>query len=135
MPSTEITDDLELLLEIVPTAIREGLEHKSDLDDLIEVIMGLGRCPEARFPGRSIFLGDDALRRADLDHVVDRVGSFTGDNRAGIERTLHRISAMRNRRDVIVGLTCRVGRAVSGTVDILRNVIESVVAARSSWNR
>ena len=125
MPSTEISDDLELLLDIVPTAIREVLENESDLDDLIEVIMDLGRRPEARFPGRSILLGDDAVGRADLDHVVDRVGSFTGDNRAGIERTLHRISAMRNRRDVIVGLTCRVGRAVSGTVDILRNVIES----------
>ena len=125
MPDTEITSDLELLLEVVPTAIREALENETNLDDLIEVIMDLGRRPEARFPGRSVFLADDAMDRAGLDHVVDRVGAFTGDNRAGIERTLHRISAMRNRRGLIIGLTCRVGRAVLGTVDILRNVIES----------
>ncbi len=125
MPGGEITDDLELLLEVVPTSIRGALEGESDLDDLIEVIMDLGRRPEARFPGRSVCLGDGAVGRAEIDHVVDRVGSFSGDNRAGIERTLHRISAMRNRRDIIVGLTCRVGRAVFGTVDILRNVIES----------
>ena len=125
MPGGEITDDLELLLEVVPTSIRGALEGECDLDDLIEVIMDLGRRPEARFPGRSVCLGDGAVGRAEIDHVVDRVGSFSGDNRAGIERTLHRISAMRNRRDIIVGLTCRVGRAVFGTVDILRNVIES----------
>ena len=87
--------------------------------------MDLGRPPEARFPSRALNLGDSAITREDLDYVVHRVGAFTQDNRAGIERTLHRISAIRNRRDVVVGLTCRVGRAVFGTVDILRDVIES----------
>ena len=125
MSSREITDDLELLMDVLPTSIRESLGRESDLDDLIEVIMDLGRRPEARFPQRSVQLGAVPVRREQLDHVTGRVGAFTGDNRAGIERTLHRISAMRNRRDVVVGLTCRVGRAVFGTVEILRNVIES----------
>src|SRR2546425_3546213 len=87
--------------------------------------MDLGRQPEGRFPSRAIYLSDPAITREDIDYVTHRVGSFTLDNRAGIERTLHRISAIRNRRDVVVGLTCRVGRAVFGTVDILRDVIES----------
>ena len=86
--------------------------------------MDLGRPPEARFPSRAINLSDSPITREDLDYVTHRVGAFMQDNRAGIERTLHRISAIRNRRDFVVGLTCRVGRAVFGTVDILRDVIE-----------
>jgi len=125
MPSKEITDDLELLLRVMPPHIRDSLHRQADLKNLIEVVMDLGRQPEGRFPSRAIYLSDPAITREDLDYVVHRVGSFTLDNRAGIERTLHRISAIRNRREIIVGLTCRVGRAVFGTVDILRDVIES----------
>ena len=125
MPSKEITDDLELLLRVMPPHLRDSLHRQADLKNLIEVVMDLGRQPEGRFPSRAIYLSDPAITREDLDYVVHRVGSFTLDNRAGIERTLHRISAIRNRRDIIVGLTCRVGRAVFGTVDILRDVIES----------
>ena len=109
----------------MPPHIRESLHRQSDLKNLIEVVMDLGRPSEARFPSRALNLGDAPITREDLDYVVHRVGAFTQDNRAGIERTLHRISAIRNRRDVVVGLTCRVGRAVFGTVDILRDVIES----------
>src|SRR5437868_6938425 len=125
MPSKEITDDLELLLRVMPPHIREALHRHSDLKNLIEVVMDLGRHPEGRFPSRAINLSESSITREDLDYVVHRVGSFTLDNRAGVERTLHRISAIRNRRDGVVGLTCRVGRAVFGTVDILRDVIES----------
>src|SRR5215831_11373591 len=125
MPSKEITDDLELLLRVMPPYIRDALHRQSDLKNLIEVVMDLGRPPEGRFPSRSVNLGDSTITREDIDYVIHRVGAFTLDNRAGIERTLHRISAIRNRRDGIVGLTCRVGRAVFGTVDILRDVIES----------
>ncbi len=125
MPSKEITDDLELLLRVMPPHIRDALHRQADLKNLIEIVMDLGRQPEGRFPSRAIYLSDPAITREDLDYVIHRVGSFTLDNRAGIERTLHRISAIRNRRDVIVGLTCRIGRAVLGTVDILRDVIES----------
>src|SRR4051812_15745588 len=109
----------------MPPHLREALHRQSDLKNLIEVVMDLGRPPEARFPNRAVNLGDSSITREDLDYVTHRVGAFTLDNRAGIERTLHRVSAIRNRREGIVGLTCRVGRAVFGTVDILRDVIES----------
>jgi len=125
LPSKEITDDLELLLRVMPPYIREALHRQADLKNLIEVVMDLGRRPEGRFPSRAITLSEPSITREDLDYVTHRVGSFTQDNRAGIERTLHRISAIRNRRDIIVGLTCRVGRAVFGTVDVLRDVVES----------
>jgi stage III sporulation protein SpoIIIAA len=125
LPSREITDDLDLLLRVMPPHIRESLNRQADLKNLIEVVMDLGRQPEGRFPSRAINLSEPSITREDLDYVIHRVGSFTQDNRAGIERTLHRISALRNRRDIIVGLTCRVGRAVFGTVDVLRDVVES----------
>jgi stage III sporulation protein SpoIIIAA len=125
LPSREITDDLDLLLRVMPPLIRESLNRQADLKNLIEIVMDLGRQPEGRFPSRAIYLSESSITREDLDYVIHRVGSFTQDNRAGIERTLHRISAIRNRRDSIVGLTCRVGRAVFGTVDVLRDVVES----------
>jgi stage III sporulation protein SpoIIIAA len=125
LPSREITDDLELLLRVMPPHIRDALHRQADLKNLIEVVLDLGRPPEGRFPSRAINLSELTITREDIDYVTHRVGAFTLDNRAGIERTLHRISAIRNRRDGVVGLTCRVGRAVFGTVDILRDVIES----------
>src|SRR6201988_2788059 len=109
----------------MPPHIREALNRQADLKNLIEIVMDLGRRPEGRFPSRAIHLSEPSITREDLDYVIHRVGSFTLDNRAGIERPLHRISAIRNRRDSIVGLTCRVGRAVFGTVDVLRDVVES----------
>src|SRR5213594_1794933 len=109
----------------MPPHIRDALHHQADLRNLIEAVLDLGRPPEARFPNRAINMSDSPITREDLDYVTHRVGAFTQDNRAGIERTLHRISAIGNRRDSVVGLTCRVGRAVFGTVDILRDVIES----------
>jgi stage III sporulation protein SpoIIIAA len=125
LPSREITDDLELLLRVMPPHIRDALHRQADLKNLIEIVLDLGRPPEGRFPSRAINLSELSITREDIDYVIHRVGAFTLDNRAGIERTLHRISAIRNRRDGVVGLTCRVGRAVFGTVDILRDVIES----------
>ena len=105
--------------------LKDALIRQSDLKNLIEVVMDLGRQPEAHFPGRALYLCEQTITREDIEYVIHRVGSFTQDNRAGIERTLHRISCIRNRRDLVVGLTCRVGRAVYGTVDVLRDVIES----------
>lgn len=125
MPGKEITDDLDLLLGVMPPPLKDALSRQSDLKNLIEIVMDLGRQPEAHFPNRALYLSDQTVTREDIEYAVHRVGSFTQDNRAGIERTLHRISCIRNRRDVVVGLTCRVGRAVYGTVDVLRDVIES----------
>jgi stage III sporulation protein SpoIIIAA len=123
--SIQITDNLDLLLAVLPPHIREAVERKPYRDSLIEVVMDLGRMPEARYPGGAEPLSKEPVTRADIHYVVERVGTFGKDNRAGISGTLHRISAIRNRLGEIVGLTCRVGRAVFGTVDIVRDVIES----------
>ncbi|MGI8423760.1 MAG: R3H domain-containing nucleic acid-binding protein [Chloroflexota bacterium] len=93
-------------------------------EGLLEIVLDLGRRPEARFQGRETFLSDEEVSPEDLEYVVSRIGQFGDDNRAGIPRTLHRISAIRNRRGAIVGLTCRVGRSVLGTVDIIRDLVE-----------
>ncbi|MBI2955070.1 MAG: AAA family ATPase [Chloroflexi bacterium] len=96
-----------------------------DLANLLEVVMDLGRLPEARFPGAEVVLGEAEVTDEDIEYVVSRISEFGDDNRAGIERTLHRISAIRNRRGRIVGLTCRVGRAIFGTIGIIRDIVES----------
>jgi stage III sporulation protein SpoIIIAA len=120
-----VTDDLDALLDTMPLHIRELLYRQPDHSDLIEVILDLGRLPEARFPRRELVLNSQAVSQSDIDYVVSRIGEFTGDNRAGINHTLHRISAIRNRQGEIIGLTCRVGRAVFGTVKMIQDLIES----------
>jgi stage III sporulation protein SpoIIIAA len=120
-----ITDNLDQLLEVLPLAIRAQLEREERLDDLLEIVLDLGRVSEARFPERALELGNQSVTEADIQHVVDHIGDFGKDNRAGIERTLHRISCIRNRQGKIIGLTCRVGRAVFGTIDIIQDVVES----------
>lgn len=123
-----VTDDIQELLKILPEAvsrqIRE-LQDNQDLGELIEIVLDLGRLPEARFTHDEIELGDLDVSRTDLANVAERIGQFGGDNRAGIERTLHRISAIRNRAGEIVGLTCRIGRAVYGTITIISDLIET----------
>ncbi|MGD2205824.1 MAG: R3H domain-containing nucleic acid-binding protein [Anaerolineae bacterium] len=121
----KITDDLDALLEVVPSNIQETLRQENDGDDLLEIVLDLGRQPEARFLEHENSLSEREVTREEIDYVVERVSEFTTDNRAGIERTLHRISCIRNRRGDIVGLTLRVGRAVYGTVDIVRDLLES----------
>ncbi len=120
-----ITDDMDALLDILPPNIKEPLVQQKDISELLEVVLDLGRTPEARFPRREMVLNDKEVEEADIDYVVARIGSFGEDNRAGIERTLHRISAIRNRRDRIVGLTCRVGRAVFGTIKVIEDLVQS----------
>jgi stage III sporulation protein SpoIIIAA len=124
-PQIKVTDDLVALLQVLPTHIREVIEALGEGEKLIEVIMDLGRYPEARFTDHEIILSDQEVTQEDIDFVVQRIGKFMGDNRAGIERTLHRISAILNRQGKVIGLTCRVGRAVFGTVDIVRDILES----------
>jgi len=118
-------DNLDLLLDVLPPRIREALIREKGFESLIEIILDLGRQPEARYPGRAVSINDSIVTREDLHYAESRVGHFTRDNRAGIERTLHRISAIRNRLGEIVGLTCRVGRAIFGMVDIIRDLVES----------
>ncbi|MCJ2544443.1 R3H domain-containing nucleic acid-binding protein [Thermostichus vulcanus] len=118
------TDDLSKLLDILPTPIRERLEQHPQLDRLVEVVLDLGRRPEARFPGSADYLSEEVITRAELDQVISRVGEFSGDNRAGIASTLHRISAIRNRQGTIIGLTCRVGRCIIGVISMIRDLVE-----------
>lgn len=144
----KVTDNLEQLLDVLPPRLRTCLEREAPLDDLLEIVLDLGRPAEARFPGRVVELmpgqsenhtltvgipsapsvasepTEEEVTQEDIDHVTSRIGSFGLDNRAGIERTLHRISAIRNRRERVVGLTLRIGRAVYGTIDIIRDIVE-----------
>ena len=120
-----VTDNLDSFLDILPQNIREPIYQQPDRSELLEVILDLGRLPEARFLRRELVLNSKAVNQSDIDYAVSRVGEFTEDNRAGIERTLHRISAVRNRNGRIIGLTCRVGRAVFGTVRMIQDLIES----------
>jgi stage III sporulation protein SpoIIIAA len=120
-----VTDDLDQLLAVLPPHICDPLQEMPDKKELLEVVLDLGREPEARLPGREVLLSTHTVTEEDLDYVVQRIGVFGDDNRAGIERTLHRISAIRNREGRIVGITCRVGRAVFGTVAIIRDIVES----------
>jgi stage III sporulation protein SpoIIIAA len=121
----ESIDDLEALLEALPPEIVEAVHRLPDKEALIEVVLDLGRRPEARFPDSEETLLDREVSEADIAHVVEHIGTFGDDNRAGIERTLHRISAIRNRNGKIVGLTCRIGRAVYGTIEIIADFVET----------
>ena len=118
-------DDLDLLLAALPPEVVAAVHALPASDDLIEVVLDLGRRPEARFPDSEETLLEREIDEADLAYVVDHIGTFGDDNRAGIERTLHRISAIRNRSGKIVGLTCRIGRAVYGTIEIIDDFVES----------
>lgn len=120
-----ITDDLEALVDVLPPHIRQPLRQQKDISELLEVVLDLGRPPEARFPRREVVLELKEVEEEDIDYVASRVSSFGDDNRAGIERTLHRISAIRNRKGRIIGLTCRVGRAVFGTIRVIQDLIQT----------
>lgn len=119
-----IADDLDKLLKILPDFVRQPLIKHHNRKMLIEVVMDLGRRPEARFPDGPQYLSCNTISWQDLDFSIKRIGHFSGDNRSGIERTLHRISCIRNRKGNIIGLTCRVGRAIFGTISIVRDLLD-----------
>jgi len=121
----ETPDDLTVLLAALPPEIVAAIHALPDHESLIEVVMDLGRRPEARYPQSEVDLLEREIVEADLQYVVEHIGSFGDDNRAGIERTLHRISALRNRNGKVVGLTCRIGRAVYGTIEIIADFVET----------
>ncbi|MBE9180399.1 AAA family ATPase [Oculatella sp. LEGE 06141] len=121
----QITNDLQKLLDILPPEIRQRLEQHPQRDNLIEVVLDLGRRPEARFPDQAEYLSHTVVTHEQINECIQQVGAFGGDNRAGIEQTLHRISAIRNRAGEVIGLTCRVGRAVQGTIAMIRDLVET----------
>ncbi|MGI9062134.1 MAG: R3H domain-containing nucleic acid-binding protein [Ktedonobacteraceae bacterium] len=119
-----ITDDLEALLGTLPPSIHDAVNRLENRSELLEIVMDLGRYAEGRFPEGEVILSTQPVSNADLEYVVERIGEFGDDNRAGIERTLHRISALRNRKGKVVGLTCRIGRAVLGSIALIRDIVE-----------
>src|SRR5207237_6217074 len=114
-------EEVELLARALPPELARALHERTDPSELLEIVLDLGREPEARVPRREVLLADHPVSASDLEHVANNVGQFGDDNRAGIERTLHRVSAIRNRSGRIVGLTMRAGRAVAGTGEIIRD--------------
>jgi len=120
-----IDEDLDKLFENLPFFINENLINHSNKHQLIEIVMDLGRRPEARFTTGREYLSRKIISWQDIDYTVKRISKFSTDNRAGIERTLHRISCIRNRQSLINGLTCRVGRAIFGTISVIRDLLES----------
>ncbi|MFV9503612.1 MAG: R3H domain-containing nucleic acid-binding protein [Oscillochloridaceae bacterium umkhey_bin13] len=122
----ELSNDIALLLAALPAHITDAItSSEDDPADLLEIVMDLGRLPEARYREKERFLSEREVTQAEIDGVIARIGEFGEDNRAGIPRTLHRISGIRNRKGMVIGLTCRVGRAVFGTVEIIRDLVES----------
>ncbi len=119
-----ITDDLEALLAALPPSIHDAVNRLENRSELLEIVMDLGRLPEGRFPEGEVILSTEPVTSTDLEYVVERIGEFGDDNRAGIERTLHRISALRNRKGKVIGLTCRIGRAVLGSIALIRDIVE-----------
>ena len=119
-----LADDLTQLLDVLPTFISGPLEKHPRREQLVEIVLDIGRRPEARFAKGTDYLSYRTIVWQDLDYILKRLGKFSGDNRAGIEKTLHRISSIRNRKGNVIGLTCRVGRAIFGTVSIVRDLLE-----------
>ena len=119
-----LADDLDQLLDVLPEFISRPLKQHPRRKQLVEIVLDIGRRPEARFSNSTAYLSYRTIVWQDLDYILKRLGKFSGDNRAGIEKTLHRISSIRNRKGNVIGLTCRVGRAIFGTVSIIRDLLE-----------
>ncbi len=117
-----VRKELDLVLDVLPERVSAALRQREDLEELLEVVLDLGREPEARFVSGDAPLSSQEIDADDLQSVIERLGEFGDDNRAGIERTLHRISAIRNRRGQVIGLTCRIGRAVFGTIKMIEDL-------------
>ena len=120
-----LSDDLNLLLDMLPPKVIKALKDLKEDRVLFEIVMDLGSIPEIRYKKERVRLNCEPINQHDLDDIVEKVGQFNSDNRVGIERTLHRISALRNRSGKVIGLTCRVGRAVMGTLENLTDIIQS----------
>ncbi|XP_027365970.1 uncharacterized protein ycf45 [Abrus precatorius] len=119
-------DDLEALLQILPSDLHHTLLNQPNRPQLLEIILDLGRFPEARYLGKhgGQYLRNTEVTVKELEYAEQAIGEFGNDNRAGIEGTLHRISAIRSRNGAIIGLTCRIGRAVTGHIDMVYDLLQ-----------
>src|SRR5690606_1120603 len=123
MDSKQSHEDLRTLLSVLPESIRRSVEENEQEDELLEIVMDLGRVPTARYVDGERVLRESEVTHDEIERVIAGIGDFDDDNRSGIARTLHRISGIRNRRAQVVGLTLRVGRAVYGTIEIIKDII------------
>jgi stage III sporulation protein SpoIIIAA len=122
MSNLQFQNDIEKLVEVLPQKIREGISYES-MDDAIEIVLDLGRVPEIRHSdGKIEYINVSAVEENDLEYIISKIPEFTSDNRSGIAGTLHRISAIRNRQGKVVGLTCRIGRVVTGTISCIKDI-------------
>lgn len=122
MSNLQFQNDLDKLVEVLPDKIRKCVSYRN-MDDAIEIVVDLGRVPEIRHSdGKIEYLNTDIVREEDIEFITSKVQEFTSDNRSGIAGTLHRISAIRNRQGKIVGLTCRIGRVVTGTISCIKDI-------------
>lgn len=121
MSNLQFQNDLNKLLEILPTKVRQYVDY-GRMDDVIEIVLDIGRTPEIRHAdGKIEYLGNETVDSNDIDYITSRIQEFTSDNRSGIPGTLHRISAIRNRQGKVIGLTCRIGRVVTGTIACIKD--------------
>lgn len=123
MNELQFQNDLDRLIEILPPKVTRNID-KGSLDDAIEIVLDIGRIPEVRHgDGMINYLGSQNITEEDILYTTQRIPEFTNDNRSGIAGTLHRISAIRNRQGKIIGLTCRIGRVITGTIDCIRDFV------------
>ncbi len=122
---SQLEFEKDAFLNILPENLAKKIKELDGFENLIEVVLDLGRKPEARYAGKTIYLRDNPVKEEEIGKVISKVGTFDRDNRAGIEKTLHRISGIFNRREEVIGLTCRVGRAIYGTAESIRDIIRS----------
>ncbi|MDX1920009.1 MAG: AAA family ATPase [Candidatus Caenarcaniphilales bacterium] len=122
--NSDNSEELERLLSLLPERVQRAIYNHPNFAQLIEIVMDLGRLPELRFAKFDPVLLDEPVTKQEIEHMCSNVGGFSSENRAGIEKTLHRISAIRNRRGEIIGLTCRVGKTMTGTVDLILDLLE-----------
>ncbi len=123
MSEVQFHNDLMRLIEILPSKIRRNIQEDL-LDDAIEIVLDIGRIPEVRLGnGKIIYLGSDNVTSDEIDYIVSKIPEFTNDNRSGLPGTLHRISAIRNRQGKIIGLTCRIGRVITGTISCIKDFV------------
>src|SRR6476469_518391 len=120
-----INIDLDKLTQVFPDYIESGIKTNQNKKNLVEIVLDLGRRPEARFLSGSEYLSEQIVSWQDLDYTTKRLGAFSKDNRAGIERTLHRVSCIRNRQGIIIGLTCRIGRCILGGIGMIQDLLDS----------
>ena len=122
MSSLQFQNDLDRLTEVLPDKVKRHITYEK-MEDVIEIVLDIGRTPEIRHAGGRIeYLGDEFVLEDDINYITARIQEFTSDNRSGIPGTLHRISAIRNRQGKIIGLTCRIGRVVTGTIACIKDI-------------